>query len=201
MMTVLIDMDGVIADLLTPWCAAYNKKYNDDLTIDQFAKSWNVHSHVKCGYGVYDILNTPEFFAELKLHRDAYQGLNDLKYLSMQGKIRPVIVSCCGGIPNRASGKLQWLQTYAPWIIKDTIFCSDKSLVHGDIIIDDRVDVLCAWKAAHPEGHAILMSAPHNISVDEDLYDVSRYNSWRGIIDRLYCILGIAYPDSMADPD
>jgi 5'(3')-deoxyribonucleotidase len=32
-----IDMDGVLCDLLSKWLQAYNKDYDDALTIDEFA--------------------------------------------------------------------------------------------------------------------------------------------------------------------
>ena len=189
MLKVLIDMDGVITDILSVWCDTYNLEYNDQLTVCQFAATWNVHAHVNCGHRVYDIINRPGFFDALPLFRDAYEGLYNIKEMSVQGNIRPIIVSDCGGISNRASGKLIWLQTYAPWIIKDTIFCNDKSLIPGDVLIDDRFSVLSEWKLAHPAGYAMLMTAPHNIDVNTLQHGMERVHSWNDIIDQLYFIV------------
>ena len=61
---VLLDSDGVIADILERWLDVYNNTYNDSLTREEFASTFGgLHNVVKpeCGEKVYDILREPGF--------------------------------------------------------------------------------------------------------------------------------------------
>jgi 5'(3')-deoxyribonucleotidase len=52
MKQVLIDMDGVITDLLEKWVRIYNDEYHDDLTVEKFGSEFSgIHKMVKpeCG--------------------------------------------------------------------------------------------------------------------------------------------------------
>ena len=53
-LTILVDMDSIAADLQEKWYGAYNKRYNDTITVDDIL-SWDTHKYVKpeCGKKIY----------------------------------------------------------------------------------------------------------------------------------------------------
>ena len=66
------------------------------------------------------------------------------------------------------------LRRYFPYIrIGQIIVAADKSLVRGDILIDDAVKNFTAWPHI-----GILMDAPHNRNADETKLGVVRAKNW-----------------------
>jgi 5'(3')-deoxyribonucleotidase len=66
----------------------------------------------------------------------------------------------------------RWMTERAHWLLdrgfseSDICFVSDKSLVAGDLLVDDGVHNIKAWQAKHPHGRAILRSQPWNAAFD-----------------------------------
>jgi len=184
MLRILIDLDGVVCDLLTPWCAEYNRRYDDNLTVDQFAASWQVHDNVKCGDKIYDIFEEEGFFRDLPFMPLAYDAMRELHNLEKLGLIECYIVSDCSGNATIAKDKFLWIQKYMPWFDCDrVILTAAKHLVSGDVLIEDSPKKLLKWTAA--QGHEILhflMPAPHNKEVSGDFHRVS---SWDQIMKEL----------------
>ena len=65
-MRIGVDFDGVLYDIHTPWIAAYNAAYDDDLTLDRVT-IWDFHRLTKpaCGDKLY-ALRTPDLYEGLE---------------------------------------------------------------------------------------------------------------------------------------
>src|SRR5690625_2202655 len=68
--TILCDVDGVVADLLTEWVRRYNAKYDDDLSPEDITE-WEMHRNVKpeCGTDIHNFLRMPNLYSMVEIGR------------------------------------------------------------------------------------------------------------------------------------
>ena len=63
-----------------------------------------------------------------------------------------------------------WMPERARWLLargfskNEIVFASDKSLISGDMLIDDAIHNVQAWQDVHVYGRAVLVSAPWNLA-------------------------------------
>ena len=87
------------------------------------------------------------------------------------------IASAATQFPNSLREKSDWLATYFPFISwKNQILCGDKSILKGDLLIDDR-----AYNLERFQGNSFLFNCPHN----QHETDYERVLNWREIGERL----------------
>jgi 5'-nucleotidase len=138
---ILLDLDGVCANLDKKWYAMYNAEYDDDLCPADI-KDWNTSLFVKpeCGRKIFDYLRQPGFFADLEPIEGAIEGVAMLCEL---GDVFIVSSSAedVDSEGNGASDKIRWVHKYFPnvtgiLIVNGTSKLT-KSIVFGDILIDD----------------------------------------------------------------
>lgn len=154
---LLVDLDGVCADLARKWLAEYNRDWNDDLTLDRIVE-WEWHRFVKpqCGTRVYHYLSRPGFFADLEPVPGAIETL-----AALQEQVEIVIVTAS---PRPAMGdKVRWVRRHLPFIPRENVVLTyRKDLVRGDFILDDAPRNL-----RHFQGVRILMDYPYNRTFHE----------------------------------
>lgn len=189
--TILVDSDGVLADLVTKWCAAYNAEYNDNLAIEDFNKDFDgVHEVVKpeCGEKVYDIMKVPGMFSDLDFVDGALEGI---KWLCNNKELDVYIVTSFSGCGEIAKGKMDWFEKKLSFLDPEQIIlCKRKEIVDGDVLIDDSVENLENWAKHQTElgkdsSHAIALAAPHNVEADENPLIDFRAETWDDIINYL----------------
>jgi len=166
---IAIDMDHVIADLMKKWLKYYNKKYKDNLTI-QDIKTWNLISYVKheCGDKIYDILYKNNFYLDLEVVENSIEVTKKLIKKFDLYIATDVMVN-----PRSMDAKYKWLQNNFLHIPdRNYIFCGDKSIVNTDFLIDDGLHNLEKFK-----GTGILMNAPWNQNSNKFI----RVNGWKDI--------------------
>jgi len=168
-MIVLLDMDGVITDLASAWCDAYNSKYDDSMEPDTFVQNWDIHNHVVCGTKVYDILKEEGFGRSLPMIKGAFAGV---KYL--YHKYDTFIVSSVSRSGQFALEKHVWVEKNFPFFdLHKLICCHHKYLIKGDILVDDKYENIKSFP-----GVGILVDAPHN----RDKKTLIRVHDWTGIL-------------------
>jgi 5'-nucleotidase len=154
-LTIAVDVDEVVADLLPVWLADYNKKYNDELLAEDL-REWDLTKAVKpeCGKAIYDLL-TAEMYDRILPIPYARAGCRALRAMGH----RVIFVSSCPR--GTADAKLAWLVRWGflPQGIfqKDFFVASDKSLIAADVLIDDNIDNVHAFPQM-----GILVNQPHN---------------------------------------
>ena len=168
---IAVDVDGVLADIHTPWLARYNKDYNDDFTI-QDIKSWGIEKYVKkeCGKKILGYLGDPSLYEDTLPVLDSRYGVNILRNVGF----RVVFVTDASFNPNL---KMKWLQKWNFLTdTKDYYEAVDKSLIAADYLIDDRKENV---QSAYGKG--IIFSQPWN----RTLRGYFRLDSWAGVVNLL----------------
>lgn len=179
-LTIKVDVDGVLADLHPEWLSKYNKEYGDTLASWDI-KEWSIHNFVKpeCGKNVYKYLNDPDLYDNVEPVPNARYAVGWMRDLGFR-----VVFVTAGIFP----AKINWLDKHGflvhprypydprPENDMDVVFAADKSLIKGDVEIDDYWENFSSGKVH------ILMDQPWNR--DYIGYAVREHN-WIDILNRL----------------
>lgn len=167
---VLVDMDGVLADVYGQFIALEYRDSGIRLKLEDLYGKLEEDAFPSFEKHVRSL----GFFRTAPVIEDSVEGL---KYLNDKYKV--LIVSSATEFPDSLSEKLLWLNEHYPFISwEQMIFCGRKDSIKGDIMIDDHQKNLRAF-----EGKKILFTQPHNIYVQENAYQ--RVGGWRDIMEIL----------------
>ena len=111
---------------------------------------------------------TPGLVANMPLMDGALAALDELRSI---GRVVCVTTPHVG--PIFPGERLQWLVDVAGFRKADIVMCKDKSLIPGDVFIDDKVKNCESWQREHQRGRAIVFAAPHNRATN-----LPRANGW-----------------------
>lgn len=157
-MIILCDVDDVVANLVEPWLARYNKDYDDSVTPDHCVR-WEIEEFVKpeCGKKIFSYLDST-IYEEVQPMPGALEGVRILRDLGH----RVIFVTSCGA--ETASAKYHWLARHGfvggTFAQKDLIFATDKSMIRGDVLIDDGLHNCDAF--FKHGGDVIVFDRAHN---------------------------------------
>lgn len=153
-LTILVDMDDTIEDLLTAWVASLNGMFNRNVDRNE-VKSWDIGIAFP---GIpkallYQPLHSDEFWDNVRPKEDAPDYL---KCLMDDGhNVYIVTSSYYDGLKAKMEKALFRYFPYIKW--EQVILAHDKSQIVGDVLIDDG-----------PHNHSadrklgILIDMPHN---------------------------------------
>ena len=178
--TILIDVDNVLEDLNTAWVNALNKKYGFSVLPTDII-DWDIHKFFKglSRTQVFSPLHNAEFWEQLTpIDKSQYY----IERLINEGYEVYLLTS---SHPDTIRYKYKFLHKYFPQIpFRNIIFCSNKQMVNGDVLVDDAPHNLIGGVY-----DKILMDAPHNKSFDAKLNGMYRVHNWDEIyytISKLY---------------
>jgi 5'(3')-deoxyribonucleotidase/glutaredoxin len=169
-LTVLVDMDDTIEDLLGAWVATLNQQYGTSVDPNDVS-DWDVAKF-------FPTLTKPQVFAPI--YSDDFwrtvkpiDGAADaLQQLIADGhRVYIVTSSFYETLAVKMTDVLFRYFHFLKW--EDVIITSHKQLIHGDVLVDDGVHNL--------EGGdylKILMDAPHNRSYDAEQGGMHRVTGW-----------------------
>ncbi|MEL6672538.1 MAG: 5'(3')-deoxyribonucleotidase [Bacteroidota bacterium] len=170
---IAIDMDEVMADAVGVFLKWYERDFGEK--IDRAAL---IGGHVADALPkdrrkiLRKYVHTPGFFSEMEVMEGAVEVIQ-----ALQGKYEIYIASAAQQFRNSLAEKHQWLETHFPFISwKNWVFCGDKSILQADILIDDHVRNLQAFR-----GKGILYTSTHNTEDTE----FPRVNNWQEVADML----------------
>lgn len=167
---VLVDMDGVLADVYAHFIDLEYKESGTRLEL----KDLYGRLEERVFPSFYKHVNSRGFFRTVPLIEGSVDGL---KYLN--DKYEVVIVSSATEFDNCLNDKREWLIEYFPFISwKQMIFCGSKEYIPGDIMIDDHLKNLSIFG-----GRRILFTQPHNVYAHDNSYE--RVFGWEDIIKKL----------------
>lgn len=177
--TILVDVDGVTADLLPAWLAAWNKDQPSikNVTVDRITK-WDLTDVCP---GIHDYL-TAELYNKVQPVPGSQLGVRELRKLG-----RVVFVTSVAR--DTAGAKVDWLNRHGfirgthGWA-DDLVMTRNKELIPGDIIIDDYPENL--EKASVIHDGKILVDHPYN----RDETRFCRAKNWDEIIAHVQDIVG-----------
>jgi 5'(3')-deoxyribonucleotidase len=178
MLTIAIDIDGTIADLISVWLKEYNLDYHDNLRPSDIT-AWETHLFVKpeCGKSIYTYLEWAEIYDEV-LPIDLQNSVVAIERMRFLGHRVVFLTTSTLG----ASGaKFRWLVKHGfldKKNMKDYVEATDKLLLRADILIDDKPSTCKAW---YESGRfPILFTQPWNLS---ELVPYMHTNDWEKICD------------------
>jgi 5'(3')-deoxyribonucleotidase len=159
-------MDDVIADALARFLEWYERDFGVRYTKED-VKGTRFHLVVPEEHRqiVKEYPHRPDFFKDLPVIENSIEIVEEL-----HNRFEVYIASAAMEFPYSLPHKIDWLDKHFPFIHwKRRIFCGDKSVLRGDVLIDDHDFNLSVF-----EGRSIMFSAPHNI--EETKYE--RLNNW-----------------------
>lgn len=162
--TILVDLDGIVADLHTPWVSWINdnfyREHEQKFTIEDIT-TYMMESCVpaRIGKGIYGFLNRANCYSELPPLAGA---LDALEWLQKAG-YDLVICSAPARGANTAADKLIWVKEHMPWLKRQNIFLGHrKEMIKADAIIDDSPDNLAKYRASWPQAQLLTIDWPFN---------------------------------------
>jgi 5'-nucleotidase len=166
MKRILVDMDGVLADVY----ARYAELYEEQTGLVKSKEELIGYKEAESYPDAIQWVSTPGFFRSLPVMPDSQRVL---KLLNESYEI--IIVSMATEYPSSLTDKQLWLNEHFPFISwRQVVFCGNKSLIPADIMIDDHFKNLDYFK-----GETIMFLQPHNLeSTDHNHVTVS---SWAEI--------------------
>lgn len=169
--TLLVDIDDTLEDLLGVWIKTINKKYHTKV-IPSEVTSWDLSK-------AFPTLSKEKVYAPI--HQDSLwkkvtpkEGASEyLEKLYTQGF---KIYLCTATNPDTVKSKFNnVVKRYFPFIDwEHIIITSKKQLIHGDILVDDGIHNLLFGRYKK-----VLMTAPHNAWFKEETTDIYRVNNWK----------------------
>jgi 5'(3')-deoxyribonucleotidase len=153
-MILFVDMDEVMADTYGHFLELYNAEFNTELRLDEIShgEAWqNVPLDHQQRVKQYHW--EKGFFRDLKPIKDSQEILARLNE-----QYQVYVATAAMQFPNSLREKSDWLDEHFPFIHwRNRILCGDKSILRGDILVDDR-----SYNLENFSGRSIMFASPHN---------------------------------------
>lgn len=158
-MRFVIDIDSTLADLVTPWVAAYRELHpDDDLTADGI---WHYDTTkcVKYPLDIFKPFDAPGFFAYLQPLAGAIEVVADL----VDAGHDVIIASAPALSSSSAADKLIWCRAHLPFVQRSNVMIgARKDVIKGDCLIDDNPDLARAYHREWPGALITGIEFPYN---------------------------------------
>jgi 5'-nucleotidase len=185
-LTILIDLDSILADLNLVWYSTWNDRTGDNLTPEKVL-SWDVHKYCN-GFEpmeVYSILNAPGFYQRLPVLPGAIEAV---RTLWDDGHRIIIVTAAPHEAPTAHYDKRIWVNKHLPFLGEAEIVSThSKDVIKGDVLIDDGPHNIEAFRKQNPAGFIATIEYPYNIPalskcnfVGRDYKDTAM--AWRGIL-------------------
>jgi 5'-nucleotidase len=157
-MRLLLDLDGVLVEMLPSLLERYNQDYQDNVSIDQL-DSWGLHRHVRpeCGKKIYRYLLESGFYRNLP---PVQGGPETVRQLHEEGYEIYVVTAAPLLSPTAIWDKQEWIRHYLPFLMEGSprvVFTHHKYLIQGDLLLDDSPENLDRFPQL-----SVAMDAPYN---------------------------------------
>lgn len=157
MRRILIDMDSITVDLMTPWLREHNARQDDDLTVDRIL-TWDTHLYAKGGNAIYDVLKKSGLFRYANPLPGAVEAIRTLHERGHE-----VFMVTAAVFPINFGEKAEWFHEHLDFLGKRRlVFAHEKHLLPGDALIDDGPHNATAYRAAHPGAKILTIGYPYN---------------------------------------
>ena len=177
-MTILVDLDDTLEQLLAALVKRANEKFHRNATVDDVT-DWSI----VCAFPgvskreILDFMREPDFWDDVKPVPGAAEAL---KHFIEEGhSVYVVTATECEHVKAKMEGVLFRYFPFLSW--DQVIITSRKQMIRGDVLIDDGIHNL--------EGgnyKKILFTAPYNRDYDAEGNGMIRADNWGelvGIID------------------
>lgn len=182
-MIIALDCDSVIIDLMTPWLNAYNKDFNDNLTINKIT-DWNLDQFVRpeCGKYIYNYLKDRSLYDNAQPIIGALKGIQRIREMNHR------IVYATTSTPEQSGRKYLWLFEHGLITsMNDYIEITDKNLIDADLLLDDRYENAKSFYKSNSQLRGFLFTQPWNKKYNYAL----RIDDWETFVYVVEKISGI----------
>lgn len=181
-MRILLDMDGIVCNLLMELLRRYNQAVDAAKTIDDVT-CWDLE---KClpGANITKVFSEPGFFLSLPPISPAISTIEKIK----KDFKHHITVVTRHSSASGAAEKIEWCRNQMGIGHRDIVCAHDKFLVKGDILIDDSGENLVSYKAHWPDAYTIGVRYPYNRPEDAD-FMVESHKDHEGAWDQIYQIV------------
>ena len=163
MQRLIVDMDGVLADVWTQYQAYDERDTGHRKSASEMAGIPELEAFVHAK----EYVRTPGFFRNAPVVPGSQRVMEQLN-----NEYELFVVSAAIEFPQSLGEKVEWLAEHFPFISWERIvLCGSKQVVHGEIMIDDHFKNLDFF-----QGRTILFTQPHNQTHDRHGHE--RVNSW-----------------------
>ncbi len=173
-MTILVDMDDTIEQLLKTWVSRANEKYGRNVTLDEIT-DWNVAAPYPgiSKKEICKITYEPGFWSSIEPMPGAAEALKH--FMDAGHEVFIVTATEIEHVEEKMKGLLF---RYFPFIFWDhVIITSRKQMIRGDVLIDDGIHNLEGG-----EYKKIMFTAPHNRNYDAEANGMIRVHTWDEIV-------------------
>jgi 5'(3')-deoxyribonucleotidase len=176
-MDILVDVDGVVADLVTPILERVNKATNSSVKYDDITKFYFLDPKHKIltkeqSEVARASFSEPGLVESLSVIPGSQEGIQKLRDL---GHDIIWVTSPWKESKTWCWERTRWLKEHFDTHSDDIIFASRKEKIPGKVFIDDRVKNVEAWQSKMG-GAALLYDQPWN----QDCNKVKRF-TWQNI--------------------
>jgi len=169
-MTILVDMDDTIEQLLEAWVKRANEKYHRNVSLEEIT-DWNVAAPYSgiSREEIYGVICEPGFWAGIKPMPGAAEALKH--FMDKGHQVYIVTATEIGHVEEKMNRLLFHYFPFLSW--SQVIITGRKQMIRGDVLIDDGIHNL--------EGGSyrkILFTAPHNRFYDAEANGMTRVHTW-----------------------
>lgn len=195
MATILVDMDGTIADWGKKWDDILDRHYPMS-AVPRHAeqRSFDLRAGLnESDLEVVDaVMNWPNFYRDLEPFPGAVEALREMVEVG-----HTVFLVTSPTVTNHtcSQDKLEWAEDHigVGWS-KRVIITHDKTIISGDVLIDDKPDITGDVK---PSWVQIVFNQPYN--VQSQLTRMLKWDEWRVIVDAALWSKNFSKTDSAVD--
>jgi|SRR5690349_15165025 len=170
MKRLIVDMDDVMADATGQFINYYEKEFGVRIDRAILNGKGEGEGFPENHSTIAEFPYRDNFFRTMAVNEDCQTVMEQLNK-----KYEVFIVSAAMEFPQSLSEKFEWIREHFPFLTwRQLVFCGNKSVVHGDFMIDDLVHNLERFN-----GEKFIFTAPHNIHLNH----FKRVNNWKEIGD------------------
>ncbi len=175
-MRILLDVDGVIADWTGAVAGRIFEYGGGTMDRTKWFRDSDLPPNVRTR--VMMALAEPNFCFKFDPLPGALEAIKELRAAGCEVQF----VTAIWDSPTWVYDRNRWLRKHK--LISGTsgvTYTKDKHLVKGDIFVDDKISNVEHWKAAWPNGIAVLWAQPWNAN---QLFNVGiqRFNDWSRLV-------------------
>ena len=179
---ILVDMDGVIADFEQAVLSRFQIQYPQKRFIEKKDRKefYIDHDYIALGSShlVKDIIETKGFYASLPLINGAKVALTEME---KKGYEVFLLSSPLQNYRHCVLEKYEWVKrNLGPAWTKKIILAREKTVVMGDILIDDRPNIVGADKASWKH---VYFNQPYNAGYNKPR--IKNWKDWESVVNKV----------------
>lgn len=194
MRRILLDIDGVFGDFISPITTYANKLADTNFAHDDVTW-WGVCDHPSLKHvedAVYEWIDSDMWaLNEIQPYPDAVEGMRLLKKFAADHDMIIRILSAPMNSRTWCYARWRWLERHFDIDRKAVIYAHDKGGYNGLCLVDDKLENIKEWIGEHGRKKvaAFLWDRPWNRDTDFSHPKVLRTSSWEAVIERLEKVL------------